>query len=101
MNKNQRGALHLWFSRLAPALNDSGFDVKDYFNVSQFQQPCPWTDYNVKEIMFKRIAAAMFGVDSSENLDSNQFNQVQQVMERNIAENTGVYIEFPSYEKGE
>ena len=87
MNKNQRGALHLWFSRLAPALNDSGFDVKDYFNV--------------KEIMFKRIAAAMFGVDSSENLDSNQFNQVQQVMERNIAENTGVYIEFPSYEKGE
>lgn len=99
MTAQQRKALHKWFELLAEALNDAGFDMKTYFEQSEFEQPAPWTKTSIKETLWRRIQVAMFDIDSTEDIDGKQFKKIQEVIDRNIGEATGVYVPFPTEEE--
>lgn len=91
----QNRSLHLWFTQLAEALNDSGQDMRA---VIRQELPIKWTDYNVKEYLFRPTMKYMFGKKSTAHLTTKEIDEVYAVVDRTIAERTGVHVDWPCIE---
>jgi aromatic ring hydroxylase len=91
-SKSQNNAGHKWFRELAEALNEVGFEQKITFGTVD----CPWTEHAVKS-MYNKIANAMYSKSSS-HLNTKEFSDVSEVLNRIIAEK-GLHIPFPSLEE--
>ena len=91
----QNKAEHLWFRQVAQKLNDAGYSVNDK---QVLKLDMDFTEYVVKEYMFKKIANAMFGKDSTAKLTKEETSQAIDQLHRLLAENFGVYCPFPSQE---
>lgn len=84
---------------LADALNGAGLDMRQ---VLKPEIEIPWGEKNIKELMFKPIAKAMFNVDSTTDLDTKQISEVYEVLNRHTASKLGVSVGWPHDEnKGE
>lgn len=88
----QNSAEHLWFRQIAEALNDAGYHVNDR---QVIRIDIPFTEYTVKEEMFKRIAAAMFGKDSTAKLTTKETQEAAEVLSRHLGEKFGVHVPWP------
>jgi len=91
----QNRSLHLWFNQLAKALNDAGFDMK---KVVRQELDIKWTDYNIKEYLFKPTAKMLFGKDSTRQLTTKEVSEVHELIAKTISERTGVYVDWPCVE---
>lgn len=91
--EQQNKALHLWFTLLAEALNSAGYDMKKVMHVD-----IPWTDYNIKEFLWRPVQKAMFGKVSTTQLDTGDIDKIYDVVNKTIAERTGIHVPFPSIE---
>jgi len=90
----QNNALHLYFKQLAEALNDAGFDMKKTMKVD-----IPWTAENVKEFLWKPVQRAYLHKNSTTELrKQGDIDKVYDIINRALAERTGVSIPFPSVE---
>ena len=91
----QNRSLHLWFTQLAQALNDAGYDmrkvIKADFDIS-------WTDYNVKEYLFRPVMKALYGHKSTKQLTTVEIDKVYMLVDKTIAERTGVHVDWPCLE---
>lgn len=58
----------------------------------------PWTEQNCKWI-FQRTAKAMYGKEHTSELEPQEVSEVYEVINRTIAERTGVHVPFPAVEK--
>jgi len=96
ISEHQRGALHLYFERLAEALNDSGLDMKKTLKP---EVSIPWDKHNVKEHLWKPIMEAMTNKGSTEEMDKPQVSDVYEVLNRHLAEKFGIHVEFPHREE--
>lgn len=56
--------------------------------------------HSVKDI-FRAIAKAKYGVESTADLKSNQIDEVWEDLVKSVSETTGVFIPFPSRESTE
>ena len=93
----QNRAIHLFFTQLADALNDAGFDMK-----KTIQMDIPWTGYGVKEYIWRPTQEWLFGKKSTTELTSKDIDKLYEVINRAIGERTGVHVAFPSrYEESQ
>jgi len=99
LTDTQRGAMHLYFQRLAEALNDAGYDQKALLDIKNL--PVPNTQESIKEI-WRVTQAQMFpsedGKISTNNLTTGQVSQVYEVINKAIAQHFGVHVPFPTNE---
>jgi len=59
----------------------------------------PWNKDNIKDLMFKPIALAMFNVESTKDLDTKQISEVYEVLNRHTAQKLGISVVWPSREE--
>lgn len=95
-SSQQNAALHLYFTMLAVALNDAGFDMI-HFPYKQGAS-IPWTNKTVKEHLWRSLQNAYLGKKSTRDLDKWEVSKVYEILNRYIGEKTGVFVEFPSIE---
>ncbi len=82
---------------LAEELNNSGYEIKKVMAVKQVD--VPWTTDTIKELLYKPIMQAMHpGKTSTTQLDTKEISEVWEVLNRHLAENFGVSVQFPSDE---
>jgi hypothetical protein len=89
----QNGAAHLYFERLAEALNDAGYEMKAVLAVKSVD--VPWSKDTVKEVLWRPIQQAMTGKKSTTMLSRGEVGRVYDVLDRHLSENFGVSVEFP------
>lgn len=92
----QRKSIEVLCREVAGALNDAGYDLKAV--LSQKVIPVPCTQENIKENIFKPIELAMFGKQSTTELNTAEVNEVYEVMNRWLGEKFGVHVPFPQEE---
>ena len=88
----QNAAIHLYFKMLAHDLNDAGFSV---MQVMKHDAEIPWNDKLVKELLWKKVQSVMTDKRSTTKLDTTEISQVYEVINRHIAQTTGVSVPFP------
>lgn len=91
----QNAALHQYCRMLAKALNDAGFDMK---RTLKADAEISWTEHAVKENLWRPVQKAMFGVESTTEPETGQYTQIYEVINRKIAQTTGVSVPWPSLE---
>jgi len=93
--QQQNKALHKYFRQLSEAFNEAGFSV---MQVMRHDAEIPWTEELVKELIWKTVQQAMLNTDSTTDLDRKQVSEVYEVVQRHLAQTTGVHVEFPTEE---
>lgn len=91
--------MHLYFERLADALNDAGYDMVAVFDVIQtYGVKIPWSKERVKENLYKPILEKMTGKHSTEDQTKMEPGDVYLVLDRWTSENLGIHVEWPHWE---
>jgi len=90
--KLQNNALHLWFTKLAKALNDAGLDMRAVLKPDHF---IPWTKDSVKENLFKTVMKVLYpSKDSTAKLETTELIEVSQIVDKKMLE-LGIDERFP------
>ena len=88
----QNKALHLYFTLLAEALNAAGFDMKKTIKID-----IPWTAMTVKEYLWRPVMNTYLQKKSTTKLNKQvDIDEVWEIINREIGQRTGVFVEFPS-----
>ncbi len=88
----QNKSIHLYFTQLSEALNDAGYSVT---KVMKHDAEIPWSSNLVKELLWRQVQEIMTDVESTANLEPKQISEVYEVVNRHIAQTTGVSVPFP------
>ena len=93
----QNNALHLYFTKVAEALNEKGITAQDIIkqDVEMF-----WTPVMIKEL-WKKIEKAMYGKSKTSELNkSDEIDRIYDVFNKMLIERTKgeVSVQFPSLE---
>ena len=93
MTPKQQSAVHVYIRQIAQALNDAGLDMK---SVLKPEVEIPWTEYSVKEFIWRPVQKSMIGKDSTTDLNSAEPSDVHRVVDRHLAEKFGISRPWPS-----
>lgn len=87
----QNSAIACYCRRLAKALNDAGWDMK---RLLKEEAEIPWTEQSARTHLWHEIQKALFGPesDSTTKLEKPEVGQVYEVLDRHIANKTGVSV---------
>lgn len=98
MTDQQRKALHLYFTQLAEAFNEAGYNMKVATDILAKEDiDIPWTKENVKNL-WKFMQDAMLEKKSTTELDIDEISIVYETFNQLTAEKFGISILFPSIE---
>ena len=89
----QNRALHLWFTQLAKALNDSGWDMR---KLIREKIDISWSGISVKEYLWKPIQEIHLKKKSTTQLTTQEIDLIYDQVNRIIGERTSVFVPFPS-----
>lgn len=89
----QNKSLYLYFKLLSDELNVHGMDMKK--TVRQDLE-IPWTEWGVKFYLWRPIQEALFGTKSTTELSTKDIDKIYDILNKTIAERTGVSVQFPS-----
>ena len=92
----QNRALHLFFTFITNELNELGKEFI-YDGIKGMKLSCRYTDFIVKELLWKPIQITMYGFESTTELDTKAMNEIIDVILKYFAEQ-GIELEFPSIE---
>ena len=92
----QNSALHLLFTIISGQLNEMGAEFK-YFGLKGQVFSMRHTPSLVKEHIWKPIQFALFNIESTTKINTEQINEVVDVLTKYFSEK-GIVIEFPSKE---
>ena len=90
----QNSSLHLYFTFIANELNDLGMEFQ-YFGVTGKALSMKYTPHIVKDYFWKPIQLTLFNVETTTKLDTNQMNNIIDIVTKFFADK-GVVIPFPS-----
>lgn len=93
----QNKALHKHCDLVAKECNEIGFTYSEYIR----QRPkleMPWTMERVKDL-WRTAAYHMYGHTSTSQITTDQIDKIYDVVNKAIAEITGVHVPFPSIEE--
>lgn len=93
--EKQNNALHLYYRRVAEALNDAGLDMKV---VLKPEIDIPWTEESVKKFLWKPVQEIYLAKKSTTELETEDINKVYDILTRHIGEKFGIFVKFPSIE---
>ena len=91
----QNRTIHLLFRQMATALNEAGFEIIHPFKPDL---EIPWSEYSVKELLYRPIITSYFKVDRSSLLDTAQLSESMDILVDAVNRNTGVIVNIPSQE---
>ena len=92
----QNSAIHKFFDLICEELNELGMEFQ-YFGIKGEVLSTRYTNHIVKEFFWRKIQVALFDIKSTTKLDTNQINEIADVIIKFFADK-GVLIEFPSDE---
>jgi phospholipase C len=91
----QNNALHKYCGMLSTAFNDAGYTVEMILtkplNIS-------WTDYLVKELIWKRVQEGQLGKESTTKLETHEVGKIYEEINNFTGSEYGIYVPFPSRE---
>ena len=93
----QNKAMYLYFRLLAESLNDAGYSMSASLKLMDID--VPWTQENVKKIIWHEIEKAMIDKDSTADLNTKQVDQIYSVVDRFTSERFGVHVDFPRWDR--
>lgn len=91
----QNAAMHLYFTQLAEALNDSGLDMRV---VLKPEIAIPWTPTSIKEQLWRPVQRLQLDKRSTTELTTKDLDAIYDTINRHIGERFGIHIPFPSNE---
>lgn len=91
--RQQEKAYHKGFQTIADLLVENNITLNMVIKNLEIRP----TKENIKDI-FRAIAKAKYGVESTSQLKSNQVNDCWEDLIKAISETTGIFISFPSQE---
>lgn len=99
-SRKQNNSLHLFLSKLSTELNGKGLDQRV---VLKPDYKIRWDLDSAKENLFKPLAKAMYGVDSTTKLDKKQVSRVYEELMQMLVDKFPEmdWIDFPSEERTE
>jgi hypothetical protein len=86
--------LHLYFTHLADALNEAGYNVQ---LVLKEKVEIDWTPELVKEVLWRTTQKVLLGKISTKELSKQE--DIDRIT-RHLGEKFGIHVEFPSHEIG-
>lgn len=92
----QNKALHKLFTQMSDTFNTLGLDMRV---VLKPEIKILWTPEAVKRELFKPVMKAMYNIDSTTELTTDQVSKVYEQIMKVIGEKFGIYLEFPSKEQ--
>ncbi len=92
----QNKAMHQLFTLMSDSFNTLGLDMRV---VLKPEWKIWWTPESCKKELFKPVMKAMYGIESTKDLNTCQVSKVYEQIARVIGEKHGVTIEFPSKEQ--
>ena len=92
---SQNNALWMYFTLLAEALNDAGYDMK---KTIREDIDIPWSKDTIHSNLWLPVQKAMLDKKSTTQLNTDEVTKVYDVICREIGGRTGVMVEFPSIE---
>jgi len=93
----QNRALHEYFTQLANALNEAGFDIRKTIREGI---DIPWTKNSVKEYLWRPVQEAYLKKHSTTELNKTKdIDAVYDIVNRAISERCGVSVPFPSIDE--
>jgi len=95
-SNDQNSSLHLFFTMISEQLNELGMEYR-FFGVTGVVISLRYTDELVKKFFWKEIQKALFDFESTTKLNTEQLNQIIDVIVKFFGDR-GVVIEFPSKE---
>ncbi|MEE9223087.1 MAG: hypothetical protein V3V40_06480 [Nitrosomonadaceae bacterium] len=94
--KRQNAALHVYFTLLAEALNDAGYDLRRFFELRP-KIDIPWDDRLVKKELWKPLQEVVLEKESTAEADTCEYTKVYEVLNRFTASKFGVHVPWPGY----
>lgn len=91
----QRKAIEVFCAKLADALDREGHTLQNVVERIKKAEIRP-TQENIKETVFKPMAKALFGVDSTTKLTTGQVDRVYEMVNAFIGREFHLHIPFPS-----
>jgi len=97
MTPKQRNSFHRWLEMYAHDLNAAGYTQDATLPKMHLQ--LSWTKDSLKDI-FRQIGLAMFGAESTEDLESDQMLEVQREFEQLVLNATegNILVDWPKEE---
>ena len=92
----QNSALHLYFTFISDELNEMGIQYQ-YTGISGNTFELRYTTDLVKEFIWRPIQIALFKIESTTKINTEQINDIIDVI-TNFFADKGIVIEFPSIE---
>ena len=95
--KKQNSAIHVFFTNIANACNDSGQEMEITSPMLKNSVTVQWTDKSVKEYVWRPVQKAMFpDTHSTKDLSTKELSQVAAQLQHFLANNFGLSVDFPS-----
>ena len=93
-SSQQNRALHLFFSMVSDALNEMGLEFT-FIGVKGLELQVMYTPLIVKDFLWRPIQKALFDIESTKELTTDQINKILDVIVKFFAEQ-GTGLTFPS-----
>ena len=91
--KQQNKAIHVYFKEVADVLNESGLEMK---KVLKPEVEIPWTEQSIKDHIWRPIMRAMYGIESTTEMNPAMINGIYETIHRLLSQKFGIDIPFPS-----
>lgn len=96
--KQQNKALHKYFALLAQALNDAGYDIVSFHELTKGKLDASWSEEAVKKRLWKPYQEIITGKESTANQTTKEYVEIYKEVDFRIAQLTGVHVEWPHEE---
>ena len=99
--RQQQKAEHVYYRLVAESLNNAGYTLaKSFEKMDVSKLEVPWTEENVKEIIFRVIMKQMYpDIESTTDMDTRQVNKVYLTVDHFLTDRFGIEsIDFPALE---
>ena len=90
----QNRALHLFFTIVSNQLNELGQEFI-YFGLSGRQLSMPFTPILFKNMIWRELQKAMYGIESTTKINTEQINGILDVLVKHFGE-MGISVSFPN-----
>ncbi len=90
----QNRALHLFFTILSEQMNEMGMEYT-FFGIKGTQITMPYTPAIIKEFIWRQIQMALFGIESTTKINTEQINAILDVLTKHFGE-MGIEVSFPN-----
>lgn len=93
MSSQQRKSIHKGCQNIADILIENGIPLNIILKNIEVRP----TMHSIKDI-FRAIGKSKYGIDSTEELKSNQIDPIWEELVKAVSETTGIFIQFPARE---